>query len=450
MSDTDEFDDNVFSQADETRMASSFGSGSTTGVIKVKKTEYAIGLIWETVSDAATAAQTARDRAGNADFFCVRSGTVTQFGLGERKLGHRVNMPSLAAHVAANRAGQFLALFEVANGYYILAVRHDGINSQLERHIADRHEAVELFEEYSGLDWDEKIAPESFGWPDTTILRLEDCLSGRAPVRLKEVKRKSNVVKLGGLAILVIAGIIGYQVYNKTVADAENARILKEQFDKATKNVPGMKKEEVVVPPPPWERKVAGAPMLNLCVEQILEFPLDIPAWNVTGFTCSNPVDPIAVALISRDKELGDGGGPITWIKNFATPKSYTPELVPDGNGSNNQVSMQWMLYAPGKAPKYAADQVVLPVAKVRQNLLSLFEQRMVPIRFGSFSKNDFYAEMSFEFETHFDPRNFLDIIARVPGVVIENVAYTLADNNWKIKGKTYEQLPLPANAKRQ
>lgn len=452
MKDTEGFDDAMFGGQTEP-VHPAFGLASQVGVLKIKKTEYAVGLIWDKADEPSKAAQAAREKAGaiNADFFCVRSSGVTQFGLGERRLGHRANMPSLAAHIANNRTGQFLALFEVNGGFYILGVRHDGINSQLERHIVDRQEAAELFEEFSVLAWDEKIAPESFGWPDTTSLRIEEVLSGRPPIRLKEVNRRGNFAKIGLILLLVVGGIGGYQYYQKLQADAEAAANLKKQFEDATNNLPFNKKEEIPIPEMPWTNVTAGAAMLDKCVKQIMEFPLDIPGWKVTGFTCGNPADPVGAVALNRNGVLGNGGGPINWIKPFATPKSYTPELVPSANGSSDQVSLQWMLYEPGQAPRYTADQPTLSVIKVRDALLKSMEQRMIPVTFGQTSDvSQFWQGTTFDFATKVDPRNFLDVISLIPGVIIEEMTFTLDDKTWKIRGKAYEQLPLPVNAKKQ
>jgi hypothetical protein len=452
MSDTDGYEDTMFGGHVEPSHDTGFTTPSTVGVLKVGKTEYAIGLFWDKVEEGSKIAQAAREKAAqiNADFFCVRASTVTQFGLGERRLGHRANMPSLAAHIANNRTGQFLALFEITGGYYILGVRHDGINSQLERHVADRQEAAELFEEFSVMAWDEKFAPESFGWPDTTQLRLEDALVGRAPVRLKEVNRRSSFVKIAAIAVLIGVGIMGKIYYDKLRADAQASEALQAQIDAARTTIFPNSKPEVVVPPMPWENVTAGAAMLDLCVKQINKFPLDIPGWNVTGFTCQYPNDPVGVAVLARNGVLGVRGGPVTWIKDYVNPAGYKPELVTSSNGSADQVSVQWMLYDAGQAPKYTADQTTISMSKVRDALLMLMENRMTPVTFGSTDATEFWRGTTFEFSTNNDPRDYLDIISLIPGVIIDEMTYTLGDKTWKVKGKAYEQLPLPVNAKKQ
>ncbi len=452
MSDTGGFDENLFGDQVGASQDANFPPASTVGALKIGKTEYAVGLFWDKAQDGTKIDKAAREKAAqiNADFYAVRSATVTQFGLGERSLGHSANMPSLAAHVANSRTGQFLALFEVPGGYYILGVRHDGINPQLERYIADRQEATVLFEDFSPLNWDEKFAPESFGWPDTVPLRIEDALIGRPPVRLKEVKRHSSVVKLGAIGLLIGVGILGKVYWDKTQADADFQRSLQEQMEQAKNAVLPNNEPKIEVPRPPWENKVAGAAMLDLCVRQVGKFPLDIPGWNVTGFTCQNPDDPVGVAAFTRYGALGKRGGPVTWIMNFVNPEGYKPSLVTSGNGSSDQVSAQWMLYKAGEAPKYTADQTTISIGKIREALLKLMENRMTTVQFGVPPEaNDFYRGTTFEFSTKADPRDYLDIISLIPGVIIDEMTYTLSDKTWKVKGKAYEQLPLPVNAKK-
>jgi hypothetical protein len=124
--------------------------------------------------------------------------------------------------------------------------------------------------------------------------------------------------------------------------------------------------------------------------------------------------------------------------------------VVTSPNGSSDQVSAQWMLYKPGAAPKYTADQFTLSVGKVRDAILKLMESRNTTVSFGATDTNEFWRGTTFEFSTKTDPRDYRDIISLIPGVIIDDMTYTLSDKTWKVRGKSYEQLPLPVNAKKQ
>ena len=157
-------DDNSFGfEGEVTPVASDF-LNTGIGVVRVGRRDYAIGLHWNGVDQPTRAAFEARELAATssfaADFFCVRQGGTPQFGLGFRAQGHKSGMPSLAAHVASAKGGSWIGLFEVAGGYYLVAIRDDGILSECDRFFEDPEEARNVFEDFQGQsDWSEALAP---------------------------------------------------------------------------------------------------------------------------------------------------------------------------------------------------------------------------------------------------------------------------------------------------
>lgn len=440
---SDAFDEGGFGMV-EGRNASTTPSISK-GVIQVNKRSYAVGLYWEGVEDSSDAASHARERADNADFFCVyKAPNKTQVGFANRSQGHKTNMPSLAAHIASSRTGRFLALFAVEGGFYILGVREDGINPLLERFVGSRDEAMDLFEDAKADNWDEMIAPNAFGWKDTTEIHIDDCLRGRPPVRLKDIKRSGYFVKLLLLGIIIATGIFGFQFWQQM--DAENQARLQAEADAlrastADAFLPGQQ-QKIEIPEAPWVNLTLGSYFLKKCVDDIMEFPLDIPGWTVKNFICENPTTPVAAAVLTRDA-LGKGGGPINWIAPYVKAKSYTPNVLQSSSGSSDTVSAQWELFA-GNPPKVPIDQATLPVNQVKTKLVEIMESRFTPVLTSTSNINDFYKGLDFSFDIDLDPRGYLDVITAIPGSVIESVEFDLETNIWKIKGKSYEQLPLP------
>lgn len=437
----DAFNDNGFGLEDSG--TPQFSPEITRGTVQVNKQTYAIGLYWEGVGDNDAAAH-ARERADNADFYCVYKAPLkTQVGFGNRAQGHKSNLPSLAIHLASGRVGKFLALFDLGDGFYILGVRDDGINPMLERFVATREEAMDLYEDAKGDLWDEMIAPNSFGWKDTTELHIDDCLKGRAPARLKEINRRGHILKIVlGLAIIGVS-IFGFQLWEKQSAE-EQARILAELEAKAAASkdaiTPGQKKVEI--PEAPWVNKTMGSHFLKKCVEDVMEFPLDVPGWKVRQFICENPLVPTVAAVLMRDG-LGRGGAPINWIAPFVKTSGYTPNVLQNSNGSSDMISAQWQMFA-DQAPKVPLDQETIPVAQVKTKLVQIMEERFTPVTTSAANIDDFYRGLTFEFETTLDPRGYLDVISAIPGSVIQTAEYDLETKIWKIKGNSYEQLPPP------
>jgi hypothetical protein len=418
---------------------------ASKGTVKVKNTNYAVGLYWEGVDDSTDAASHARERADNADFFCVyKAPNKTQVGFANRSQGHKSNMPSLAIHIASGRAGRFLALFAVEDGFYVLGVREDGINPLLERFIGNREEAMDLFEDAKADNWDEMIAPNAFGWKDTTEVHIDDCLRGRPPVRLKDIKRGGSLVKILALALIVGVSIFGFQYWQQLGAE-EQARLAAEAeaIRSATTDaiLPGQE-QKVEIPEAPWVNQTLGSYFLKKCVEDIMEFPLDIPGWKVTNFICENPVTPVAAAVLTRSA-LGAGGGPITWVEPYVKAKSYAPRVLQNSTGSTDTISAQWELFN-GDTPKVPIDQVTLPVNQVKTKLVQIMESRFTPVMTSTTEIGGFYLGLDFSFDTDLDPRVYLDVLSAIPGAVIEGIEFDIETNIWKIKGKSYEQLPLP------
>jgi hypothetical protein len=337
-------------------------------------------------------------------------------------------------------------LFAVEGGFYILGVREDGINPMLERFVGSREEAMDIFEDAKADNWDEMIAPNAFGWKDTTEIHIDDCLRGRPPARLKDIKRSGSLVKILGLVLIVVVGIFGFQYWQQLAA--EDQQRLQDQMDAirattADAILPGQQ-QKVEIPEAPWVNQTLGSHFLKKCVDDIMEFPLDVPGWKVTSFICDNPMTPVAAAVLTREA-LGSGGGPINWIEPYVKTKSYVPTVLQNTTGSNDTISAQWELFN-GDAPKVPIDQATMPVSKVKTKLVQIMESRFTPVLTSTSAIGDFYMGLDFSFETNLDPRGYLDVLAAIPGAVIEGVEFDLETNIWKIKGKSYEQLPLPTH----
>ncbi len=243
MSETETFDD-----------AGATDSG--VSVVKIGGKSYAVGLHWEEVADKTEAPKEARAMAARpnieADLFALRS-QGDQFGLGWRRNGHAKGMPSLAGHMADARVGSqgnWLGVFEVEGGYYIIAVRDDVILGSTDKVHSDELAARNQFDDlFSGTDWAEAFAPESMGFEGTVAATAASMVSSGKPPRLQDVDKVSGLVKWGGALVAILVLVFGglwYQNYAEQLRLDEEAERLAQI---ARDNVPLMnQKPQVVVP----------------------------------------------------------------------------------------------------------------------------------------------------------------------------------------------------------
>lgn len=413
------------------------------GVVRVKSRDYAVGLQWNTLEDPSKAADEARGYASmgtvSADFFGIRQSTSPQFALGFKSYGHKANMPSLAAHAASQKGGSWLGLFEVAGGFYLLAVRDDAIISEFDRFYDDREAALRAFEEVRYMTWDETIAPASMRVDQTSTVTLEQLLEGKAPVKLQDVKKTSPIIKLCIVGFIAVGGFFAWNTY---IDGVNQQRIQEEAAEMARKAAVavGQAEEQEPIPEMPWVNKSQGVKFLDKCVSDIRQFRLSIPGWTVNEFFCAENTNAAAAAL-DRKGTVGAGGGSINWIEPYVKREGFEPEIIFPPEGSGTRVSVQWNLDG---VPDNPVDIQTLKVADMRKKILQVFESRRVPVYFNDADSNQYWRGLGFNYETRTEPLAFSDLLSSIPGLIVDDVNYSVKTNTWTVKGRAYEQLPLP------
>ncbi len=173
-------------------------------VITVNRKKYAVGLFWQPTG-AGFVARTyarnlARSIAGKLNLFCEYR---TMVGLGSRRLGQRIGMPSAAAEVmdTLTEYNSFLGVFPIGNVFYLIAVRNGVI---LEDKIYDNADAAraQYFKLSEIPDWSALFAPGAWGMPRAVERSLSDLISGNAHAYLRPISRIR-----GGLLSLILIGI---------------------------------------------------------------------------------------------------------------------------------------------------------------------------------------------------------------------------------------------------
>jgi len=441
-------DDNSFGLDDFDGRGTGAGSSAPVvgiGVVRIGKRDYAVGLHWAPIEAQVTADKDARAAALNlkAEYYCLRPGAFPQYGLGFKAAGHKANMPSLAAHLSASKQGAWIGLFAVAGGYYLIAVKDGAIDAETDRYFENSQDALDALEiiqaNWGSGDW-EIIAPASLSIYGSKEIPISQLIDGRPSVRLREVSQTGTIIRLGA----IVAGLIGlagfYFILGEQQMEMIEAELAAKQEQAREILAP---EQEIVVPPMPWEGKPLATAALAACVREVGEFPLDIPGWSVKEIIC---VEETIAAAIDRDGLLGERGGPVTWIAPFVTSERRKPsvDFPPDGSGSRARV--QWSL---GSLPRIPVDLATLNLSTVRRGMLQVMEQRMTPVTFGQADSNEFWRGMTFSFKTKASPLEFGDLLAAIPGVIINKARLDVTSGEWLLEGSVYEQLPLPKNAKR-
>lgn len=419
----------------------------TVGVVRVGKRDYAVGLYWNSVNVATAAATEAREMASServgADFFCIRPGLTSQFGLGFKDMGHKSSMPSLAAHVAASKSGSWIGIFEVAGGFYLIAVRDDGILAECDKFYGSGDAVREAFENFQAQsDWQESFAPASLNIPRTKDLDISTLLDGRPPARLREVRRSINAIRLLIAAAAVGGILIGGMYYIDAVEQEKLRDELARKASEAAQLVVG-KEKPVQIPPMPWEGQPNGQMAMKACRDHVGKLQADVPGWRLSDVYCEGTV---AAAAFQRLGNLGDTGGPVTWVAPFVNKPGFSPTVDFPPNGSSNTVRVQWSL---GDLPRIPVDIETAKLPIVRSAILRVLESRMTPVSFTEADSNEFWRGLAFRFSTKEDPMKFSDLIGSLRGVIITKIQLAVEKNEWTLEGKIYEQLPLPKQVKR-
>jgi Pilin accessory protein (PilO) len=413
-------------------------SGSS-GVVRIKGKEYAVGLDWFQIEDIPSADREAKAMAtrdtSKADFYCARITGTPQFGLGQRSHGHRSGQLSLAAAVADNRHGSWLGCFAVEGGFYLIAVRDDGIYPGTDKFFVSEDEARSNYDQLYEAEWNERFAPASFGLEGSKDLPINSLLVVKPQVKLRDVAGRSRTVyMLGGL--ILVGGLVfaGFQ-YNSYLQRLEVERTLAEM----SKNARNPLKQQVEIPPMPWEGRPEGAAFLERCVQAIQSLkPFEFPGWksNLYGCTGGDGTSRAAVIELVRDGPISS----INWI-SWVREKAGRKWGVSPSGADRAQVTQQLE-----SIPEIKIDVQTARIAEIQRFLLSRFDEMLTKVSLSPGENTEFVSGLKFSFKTQVDPMNYHGVLQNIPALVVSKVTYDPNTWLWSVEGVAYEQ-HIPKNA---
>ena len=411
---------------------------TTVYALKVGNLRYAIGLFWNDVDEGVDPASSARKMAArpgmDADLFVVRA-SGQQYGLAKKEEGLVKGMPSLAAHLADTHRGSWCGAFEVEGGYYVIAVSDDVIRPDTDRLFADSVEARNAFDEiHSMRDWSDIYAPDDFGVDGSRDGSLQSLLTGKPRAFLQEVDRVSNVVRYGGYAIVALL-LVGGGMYAYQWSQQNDWQTQLQNMPKVVSTQP----KAAPRPPAPWENKFLAGAYIQGCVEAMKTAVMSFPGWKPVSLECDGGTT--VVLNLLRTKPLGEGGGPINWVR-WTLDKENMQKAVASPEGENG-VKVAWNFTTMPK--KYGPDiGATHTLMEVRRYMQSNFEEMFTPIKFSKDTGDQFFKNQKFSFSTSFDPTTFVPVLEKVAGLTITKITYDLKKYEYNLDGESHELQPLP------
>lgn len=271
-------------------------------IITVNRKKYATGLLWQPIGAGFLPRNYARNLARSVDkklnlFVEYRA----MIGLGARRDGLRVGMPSAAAAVmdAFPEFSSFLAVFDAEKFYYLVAVRNGVI---LEDKIFTR--ADDARAEYVRLseipDWGAFVAPGPWGMPRAVERNLGDLLANAPRTVLRPISRfRAGVFSL---VLIGVFAVVMFGIYREPIMrmlaprpqvskiDPELAAEYKRQIEEKNKQLDAQfdieKKPEPEPIVMPYDNLPNVAGRAELCYQAIGFLMQPVTGWNQTNAEC--------------------------------------------------------------------------------------------------------------------------------------------------------------------
>ncbi len=187
-----------------------------SGVVKVGRRTYAVGLLWQP-SPSGRIAQAAREAAAQpgqqSDFYCVRAASksvaIPQYGLAQSAQGHKAGMATLAASLANAQPGSWAGAFRLREGTWIVVVRDDLVAPDGDV-LFDNDEAARdrLLQEVSLGGVQRVYAPDGWAVPGSDPTPLPLLLQDRSECRLQPVRVPMRLVIYGAAAAAVVLLVV--------------------------------------------------------------------------------------------------------------------------------------------------------------------------------------------------------------------------------------------------
>lgn len=420
--------------------------------IVVNNTTYAVTLFWQPLQDTNDPYPEVQETVDNfmegADLFCLRQGTSPQYGIGNSTEGHKAGMPSAAAAIAElfQDKPSSVAVFEVDEGWWFIAIRNDLILSEEDMLYLNEEDAKRAFYAMMAVpDWGRKIAPASWEIEGTEEVDLWDILKTPGSSKLMHInKNQRQKMKLITIGAGVLVLLIGYKLISGLFFSEKKQVIrplapLKPLFEEEAP-----KQQEVIVRP--WEKLLVTEDLLNRCQAAVRQVKsMVVPGWTLGQISCS-------AAGLSTTWTMQ--WGHLGWIKRaFEEYNTRGLDFLIDNSGKTAVVSLSIGDVAiHSQAPK-------LMTFEAREELNNIFQAINHPISLqddkAKLQKKtsedgltqqtttiETYPKLKFSFSSDLPMEEWLTMFNKFPALEILQLNYDPNSNIWTYEGHIYEPIP--------
>ena len=215
-------------------------------LITVNRKKFATGLFWQPLGVGNTAQNYAKELAKTSDKkYTLYIGYKSMVGLTNVGEGALPGMLSAAVQIADSLSDlvSFLGVFQVEDGYYLIAVRNGIIIRDIL--LPDAESARKLFIQLAEIpDWSALFAPASWGIPKSQEKNLSDLMGSGSNSKLHWIPTKQSFMP--SVFMLLLFVVFGYfvvknsvlnQSLNKTGITSEKIAEYKKQIEAKTQKI---------------------------------------------------------------------------------------------------------------------------------------------------------------------------------------------------------------------
>ncbi len=420
-------------------------------VITVGHTTYAVSLFWQPLQDVEDPLPEIRETAESilegADLYCLRTDNALQYGLGVSEEGHRVGQPAAAIAVADAFADQpsSVAVFEVPEGWWFVAIRNDIILSEEDVLYKSEEEAKKAYYSMMAVpDWGRKVAPDSWGIEGTIEIGIEEILRNAKQVKLQRLGNVKGTKYL--IAIVAAVLVLLYVLWNVLsnlftpevkVKPVAPVAALPEapKIQTQTKIAPMQAEKKLQIP---WVGRPYVGDLLNECYELTVQVKgLAAPGWQMVNVTCNEQG-----VFAMWDRKWGR----IDWLNKAINSYGIAFEektLEPSGNRFIGTKGIEF---------KRITLELGLNLEEARNEILDIFQAIGQPLALAEAKEVnkvvagiDFgveqeveYPYLRFGFTSLFDPPLWSAVLTRISGLEITSIKYDPNSKIWGYEGKVY------------
>lgn len=295
-----------------------------SGVVKVGRRAYAVGLLWQP-SPSGRVAQAAREAAQQpgqqADFYCVRAAgkslAIPQYGLAQSSAGHKAGLPTLAASLANVQPGSWAGAFRLREGTWVVVVRDDLVAPDGDTLFDNDDVARDRLMQEVALGGVQRIyAPDGWAVPGSDPTPLPLLLQDRTDCRLQPVHLPMRLLLYAAGAIAVVALLIFLALqWQAQMEQDELERAARDAKDRAERGVLSGMTKKFEWPPAEelykrkWEEKPVPAAVVDACRRLFMQVPVVQLGWKRGASVCQANV--LSIQWL-REKE-----GPAVVIPNM-------------------------------------------------------------------------------------------------------------------------------------